>query len=71
MQAGLSYKKMRVCDRFIMKTLAKFLSEKSDKDSVQSGCEQAIRNSYDISSREYFNPLIKYIREELNYKEEV
>lgn len=71
MQAGLSYEKMGVGDRFIMKTLAKFLSEKSSKDSVQSGCEQAIRNSYDISSREYINPLIKYIREELNYKEEV
>ncbi|ABX41379.1 flavodoxin domain-containing protein [Lachnoclostridium phytofermentans] len=63
MQAGLSYEKMGVGDCFIMKALAKFLSEKNSKNSVENGCEQAIRNSYDISSKEYIDPLISYIRE--------
>lgn len=63
MQAGLIYEKMGAGDRFIMKTLAKFLSSKNNKNSVENGCEQAIRNSYDISSIEYIDPLINYIRE--------
>lgn len=63
MQSGLNYEKMGAGDRIIMKTLAKFLSNNRNKNSVENGCEQAIQNSYDISSIEYIYPLVNYVRE--------
>lgn len=45
-----------------MKTLTKMLSNKNDKDLVEAGCEQAIAHSYDISSREYITPLLKFLK---------
>lgn len=64
MQSGLNYKKMSLGDRVIMKTLAKILGRKKTKSSAETGCEQAIANSYDISSRKYIVPLIKFINEQ-------
>lgn len=63
MQGGLNYEEMGTVDRMIMKALAKMLSSKKDKNSDEIGCEQAIGSSYDISSREYIMPLIRYIQE--------
>ena len=61
MQTGLNYERMGAGDRLIMKALAKVLRNKKEKDSEEKGCEQAIKNSYDISSREFITPLIDYI----------
>jgi menaquinone-dependent protoporphyrinogen IX oxidase len=66
MQGGLNYEKMSVVDRLIMKTLAKILSGKKDKNSDEIGCEQAIGSSYDISSREYISPLVQYVQGEIS-----
>lgn len=46
-----------------MKTLAKFMSRKKDKSNEEAGCSNAINNSYDITSREYIMPLIKFVNE--------
>ena len=62
MPAGLNYENMNIGDKLIMKALAKMLGSKKDKNSEESGCEQAIGHSYDISSREYISPLLEYIR---------
>ncbi len=62
MQSGLNYEKMGIKDRMIMKTLAQILSRKNDKSSDEAGCEQAIRSSYDISSREYITPLVQFMQ---------
>ena len=61
MPAGLNYEQMNMGDKLIMKTLAKILSSKSDKNSVETGCEQAIGQSYNLSSQEYILPLLEYI----------
>ena len=62
MPAGLNYENMNIGDKLIMKALAKMLGNKNDKNSVESGCEQAIGHSYNISSRNYISPLLEYIK---------
>lgn len=61
MPAGLNYENMGLGDKLIMKALAKMLENKNDKDLVETGCEQAIGHSYDISSREYITPLLEFL----------
>jgi menaquinone-dependent protoporphyrinogen IX oxidase len=65
-QSGLNYEKMKKLDRFIMKVFAKILSNKKNKDSNEIGCENAILNSHDISSKEYIVPLVKHVKEEIS-----
>lgn len=62
-QSGLDYDKMKWGDKLIMKALAKMLSKKDTKTSEESGCEQSISHSYDISSKEFILPLIECIRQ--------
>jgi hypothetical protein len=62
MQGGLNYEKMDIADRLVMKTLAKMLKIKANKNSTEKGTEQAISRSYDNSSREQITPLIQYIK---------
>ena len=64
MQGGICYEKMSFPDKTIMKMMSKVLSKKKNKDSAEEGFAQAIKNSYDISSKEYAEPLIKYLLEE-------
>ncbi len=64
MQGGICYEKMTFLDRTIMKMMSKVLSKKQNMDSAEEGFAQAIKSSYDISSREYAEPLIKYLLEE-------
>ena len=66
MQSGLNYEEMRLTDRTIMKIVAKLMSKKKVKNEEEKGFEQAIRASYDISSKEYIVPLVNYIKD--NYK---
>lgn len=63
MQGGISYEKMSFINRTIMKMMSKVLDKKKDKDSAEEGFAQAIRSSYDISSKEYAEPLIKCVLE--------
>ena len=63
MQSGLNYEKMGRGDRLIMKTLARVLNRKKDKTSDEVGCEQAIGDSYDISSRKHIFPLVQCVQE--------
>lgn len=66
MQSGLRYEKMPLGDRMIMKAAASMMSKKNDKSDVETGFEQAIKSSYDMSSDEFVQPLVKYLNEELN-----
>lgn len=63
MQGGICYEKMSFSNRAIMKMMSKVLSKKKNKDSAEEGFAQAIKSSYDISSKEYAEPLIKYLLE--------
>lgn len=49
-------------DLLMMKLLAKMLSRKNNKSKEEDCCEQAIGSSYDISSVEYIEPLIKFMK---------
>lgn len=63
MQGGICYEKMSLPDKTIMKMMSKVLNKKKNKDSAEEGFAQAIKSSYDISSKEYAEPLIKYLLE--------
>lgn len=64
MQSGICYEKMSFPDRTLMKMMSNFLSKKQKKDSSEEGFEQAIKYSYDISSKKYAEALINYLVEE-------
>ena len=61
MQSGLNYETMKIPDKMIMKMLSFMLSKQKDKSEYDAGFEQAIKSSYDISSKEYAMPLIQYL----------
>lgn len=62
MQSGICYENMQLPDKLIMKMAAAMLDKKKDKDSYEEGFAQAIKGSYDISGREYAEPIIKYLK---------
>lgn len=64
MQSGICYEKMSFSNRTLMKLMANILSKDQNKDSTEEGFAQAIKSSYDISSKEYAAPLIQYLLEE-------
>ena len=61
MQSGICYEKMSFANRTLMKMMSNVLSKKKDKDNIEEGFAQAIKSSYDISSKEYAEPLINYL----------
>lgn len=69
MQGGICYEKMSFVNRTFMKMMSKALSKKKNKDSAEEGFSQAITSSYDISSEEYAQPLIRYLLEGQRRKE--
>lgn len=62
MQSGICYEKMSFPDKTLMKIAAAMLNKKKNKDSFDDGFAQALKGSYDISSEEYAEPLIKYLQ---------
>lgn len=62
MQSGICYERMKFPDKMIMKMVASMLSKKQDKDEYDKGFEQALKESFDISSKEYAMPLIEYLK---------
>lgn len=69
MQSGICYEKMSLSDKAIMKMAATMMSKKKEKDSYETGFEQAIGSSYDISAKEYADPLINYLKETKSVQE--
>jgi len=63
MQSGLNYELMSSGDRLIMKGLNTFLGSKKEKTTEEQGCEDAIQDSYDISSKDYIKPLVAYVKD--------
>lgn len=64
LQSGLCYEKMGFLDHTIMKMVAKMMEKKKDKDSNETGFLQATTKSYDISSDEYVEPLVTFLKKE-------
>jgi len=63
LQSGLNYEKMGLIDRTIMRIVAKLIDKKKDKNETEKGFGKAIKKSYDISSKEYIEPLLKFVRD--------
>ncbi len=62
MQSGLCYEEMSLMDRMMMKVAARMIKNKKDKSPQDIAFEQAIKSSYDISSKIYIEPLITYLK---------
>jgi len=69
-QSGMNYEKMGFIDKTVMKTVATLLSRNKDKNDFETGFEQAIQNSYDVSSREYIMPLVKFVKSKYSLSRE-
>ncbi len=63
MQAGLSYEKMSLGDRLMMKMAAKMMTKQEPKNDYDRELAKAVNGSYDISDKKYAEPLIQYLRE--------
>ncbi len=63
-QAGLCYEKMPFGDRMMMKAFASMLKNKKDKTKSDRAYEKAVASSYDISSKEFAEPLIMLLKSE-------
>lgn len=63
MPGGLNYEKMGFVDRTLMRIFSKMMEKKKDKTASDEECAKAITASYDISSKDYIKPLVKYIKE--------
>ena len=63
MQSGMNYERMGFFDRTIMKIVARLLGGKKNKSETEKGFEQAIKNSYDSSSKENIAPFVYFVRD--------
>ena len=54
---------MGFIDRTIMRIVAKLIDKKKNKNETEKGFGKAIKKSYDISSKEYIEPLLKFVRD--------
>lgn len=59
---GLRYEKMPLGDRLMMKAFAAMVKRKRDKSRYELAMAQAVGTSFDISSREYIEPLLMCVR---------
>lgn len=55
---GLNYEKMSLPSRLMMKLFAKTVSRKKDKTPAEKEMARVIAASYDISDREYIEPIL-------------
>lgn len=60
-QGGLCYEKMSFADRMMMKAFRSMLKNKKNKTDSDRAYEKAAASSYDIFSKEFVKPLIKFI----------
>lgn len=60
-QGGLNYEKMGIMDRILMAGLKGFLRFKRNKTQMEQDTYEAIKSSYDHSSREQIKPLVEFV----------
>lgn len=70
MPGGLCYEKMPLPEKIIMKAFAAVMKsrikKKKDKTAEDEQFERGISASYDLSSKEYIEPLVSFLREKSN-----
>ena len=62
MQGGINYEKMSFLDKTLMKAVAKMMKKQKNLGPEDAVFKEAIQSSYDISSREYIQPLVAYVK---------
>ncbi len=65
-QSGISYEKMGLINRTVMKTYNQVLKLKNNKSEIEAGTSKAIGKSYDHSNECYINPLVDFLNQILN-----
>lgn len=65
MQAGLNFEQMPLGEKLMIKTYRFILSKKKNPDEVEKEMAEAMKTSYDITSKEYIGPLVDQVKEEL------
>jgi len=53
---------MKVTDKILMNIFKFTLKMSKSKSDIERGTEEAIKNSYDYSSWEQIEPLLKYVK---------
>ena len=61
MQSGLYYEKMGIFDRIMMEMFVFIMKHKKAKSHNEMHLAKIIAHSYDISSKDYIWPLVKYL----------
>lgn len=62
MQSGLRYERMPWGDKLMMKVFCTMMKKKKHKEAYEKEVENAISSSYDISSRDYIEPLVSFLK---------
>lgn len=62
MQSGICYEKMPLGEKMMMKMAALMMKSQKEKDEMGQGFEEALKGSFDISSKEYVGPLVEYLK---------
>lgn len=63
MQSGLNYELMSSGDRLLMKELNTVFVKMKDQNKEEQGYKDVIKDFYDISSKEYIQPLLSYVKD--------
>jgi len=61
-QSGFNYEGMKGLDKLLMSMVRGMMQRAKDKDGTQDGMADAMKNSYDHSSRESIEPLVSYVK---------
>lgn len=59
---GLSYEKMSVSSRLMMRMFVKMIKAKKDKSATEEEMARVMSSSYDISDKKYIEPILKCLR---------
>ena len=61
-QSGLSYERMGLKEKILMKSYSKILELRKNKSDIDAGTSEALAKSYDYSSREQIKPVGDYLQ---------
>lgn len=61
MPGGLCLEKLPISDRLMLKAAGAMMKKKKNKTEQDIAFEQAIKTSYDISSKEFIQPLLDFL----------
>lgn len=61
LQGGLSYEKMNLSSRLMIKMFSKLLKSKKDASDEERKTAEMLSSSYDISDRRFIAPIVRYV----------